>query len=396
MKTTLTRLASSLSAGDSPAFAALRVSSTRLLTVLLLLGLGASLGLSERAAAQVPERFSFQGYMEDGNGQPLGPTTPVNYTVDFRIYSAATAGALLWAERQIVTFDKGNYSVILGQGSQVSASEPHGDLSAVVINATGSELFVETTVSINGSPATINPRLRLLPAMYSFVAKKALSVDGVAITTGSITEDRLSSSLVSTINNGAIADSRLSIGLRNYITNGPINDAQISLGLRTYITNGASGAVLDSRLSANVARRDTPNTFTGDQTINGRLTNNATVMRSGANAYSAVGTLGDTRIVAGRLPALHNTSAAMATSGTGWTASRLLNQPYWTVAFTPAFAGTPNITTSWSRNSASFQGGATGGAIVSINGGGSFIVYGATFGDNSTPLDTQFIAIGPR
>jgi hypothetical protein len=215
--------------------------------VLLLLG---QFSVIDRAAAQVPERFSFQGYMEDGNGQPLGPSTPVNYTVDFRIYSAATGGTLLWGERQIVTFDKGNYSVILGQGSQISGAEPHGDLSAVVINATGSELFVETTVTISGTPATINPRLRLLPAMQAFLAKKALSVDGAGISANSITEDRLSVALASTINSGPIADTRLSLGLRNYITNGPI---------------------ADSRLSANVVRGNFPNSFTQIQQFNNGL-----------------------------------------------------------------------------------------------------------------------------
>src|SRR5687767_15042739 len=100
MKTTPTRLVSSLSAGDSPAFTARRVSGTRLLTVLLLLGLGAFIGLIDRAAAQglVPERFSFQGYMEDGNGQPIGPTTPVNYAVVFRIFPTATGGTTNWSE----------------------------------------------------------------------------------------------------------------------------------------------------------------------------------------------------------------------------------------------------------------------------------------------------------
>jgi hypothetical protein len=258
MKTTPTRLVSPLSAGGSPAFAALRVSCTRLLTVLLLIGFGAFIGLIDRAAAQgvVPERFSFQGYMEDGNGQPLGPTTPVNYNVIFKIFPAATGGALVWAERQIVTFDKGNYSVILGQGTQ-NGGEPHGDLSAVAINATSSELYVETIVNINGSDTTIKPRLRLLPAMYAFLAKKALSADqalsvnGSAILPGSITVDRLSTTLSNSLLTAPIPDTRLS-------------------------ANVLSGAIADSRLSTNVARRAGGNTFTGNQSFSGNIGINTT------------------------------------------------------------------------------------------------------------------------
>jgi hypothetical protein len=196
------------------------------------------LSLTSRGAAQVPERFSFQGYLEDGNGQPLAPTTPVNYDVVFRIFpNASSPTPVLWAERQTVTVDKGNYSVILGQGVQVQP-ENHGDLSAVVGGATGSELYVQTTVNVNGSDTTLLPRLRLLPSAYSFLAKKALtadqalSVNGAAIVAGSIQQDRLSVTVVSNI------------------TSSPIPDA---------------------RLSGNVALRGAANTFVGNQTLNGNV-----------------------------------------------------------------------------------------------------------------------------
>jgi hypothetical protein len=206
------------------------------------------LNVAGRVAGQgtVPERLSFQGYIEDGSGTPLGQATPVNFDVTFRIFSLATGGNSLWTEKQIVTFDKGNYSVLLGQGAE-APPEPYPTLSTVVINANGSELYVETTVTINGTPAKILPRLRLLPTPYAFLANKALVADqalnvhGSAIAVGSIPDNRLSANITS----GPIADSRLSPNV--------------------------TGPVADSRLSANVALRNAANTFAANQTINGNV-----------------------------------------------------------------------------------------------------------------------------
>ncbi len=220
MKTTPTRIVSS-SPGRTP-FA-------------VLLGLLALLGIATRGSAQgtVPERLSFQGYIEDGSGTPLGQVAPANFEVTFRIFPTATGGSSVWTEKQTVTFDKGNYSVLLGQGTEVPP-ELYPTLSTVVVNANGSELYVETTVTINGNPAKILPRLRLLPTPYSFLAKKALvadqalNVNGSAIAVGSIPDNRLSANIV-------------------------------------------SGAISDNRLSANVALRNAANAFTGNQTVSGNL-----------------------------------------------------------------------------------------------------------------------------
>jgi hypothetical protein len=363
----------------------------------LLLGL---LGLMGPAAAQVPERFSFQGFLEDGNGQPLAPTTPVNYSVVFRIFAAAAGpGASLWAEQQVVTVDRGNYSVILGQGTQ-TASEPHGDLSAVVTGATGSELYLETTVNINGSDTKLLPRLRLLPSAYAFLAKKALSVDGSGITGGTITADRLNAGVYSTITNGPVADSRLTLGLRNYITNGAIADSRLS-------ANVLSGPIADSRLSANVARRDTANTFTGDQTINGRLANNGNVSVVGdvklgsAAQYSAAAAQDPMRIVTGKLPPLWNTTAATVATGPGWSARRLpSNTAFWEVTFNPAFPSAPVVTSNWAANWSSTSdyksGGSPDPSFITLRGGTSFTVYGSVHDGSNVGLETHFIAIGPR
>ena len=95
----------------------------------LLLG---SVGLpaGQAADAAPPEFMTYQGYLVDANGNPLAPNNPANYRVVFRIYDNSTGGNRLWTEQQIVTIDKGNFSVLLGEGSTFG-SESRPSLSTV-------------------------------------------------------------------------------------------------------------------------------------------------------------------------------------------------------------------------------------------------------------------------
>src|ERR1044071_3574701 len=60
--------------------------------------------------AAPPELMSYQGFLVDANGNPLATNTPANYPVIFRVFPAQSGGTPLWAEQQIVTVDKGNFS----------------------------------------------------------------------------------------------------------------------------------------------------------------------------------------------------------------------------------------------------------------------------------------------
>jgi hypothetical protein len=170
-----------------------------------------------QANANPPNFMTYQGYLVDGNGNALGTNAPKNYDVIFRIWDAATGGATpLWAEQQTVTVDKGYFSVLLGEGSSIG--EPRPALNTIFTTATASDRWVGLTVKgigPGGADANILPRLRMLAAPYSYLAQKAITastVDAAALT---------------------------------------------------------SGTVSDSRLSPNVALRNAPNTFTGNQTITG-------------------------------------------------------------------------------------------------------------------------------
>lgn len=142
-----------------------------LLALTLLVGLGGA----HAANGTPPEKMTYQGFLADASGVPLGNVSPANYVTVFRIWPADTGGApgtALWTEVQTVTIDKGNFSVILGDGLQYAA-EAHGALSAVFSSPTGSDRYLEITVTIAGNPVTIAPRLRLVAAPYALLATTA-------------------------------------------------------------------------------------------------------------------------------------------------------------------------------------------------------------------------------
>ncbi len=119
-----------------------------------------------------PELMTYQGFLVDADGNPLATNNPANYPIAFRIYSAATGGTRLWSEQQIVTVDKGNFSVLLGEGTPVSA-ELRPALSAVFSGANNADRYISLSVTIGANTSEMLPRLRLLPAPYAFTATSA-------------------------------------------------------------------------------------------------------------------------------------------------------------------------------------------------------------------------------
>ncbi len=130
------------------------------------------------ANSRPPERMTYQGFLVDANGNALGSPNPRNYDVVFRIWKSegsTASGDLLWAEQQTVTVDKGYFSVLLGEGSDVS-SEPRPPLSQVFVGPAASERWMGLTVKgigSGGGDVDILPRLRLLSAPYAFMTTHA-------------------------------------------------------------------------------------------------------------------------------------------------------------------------------------------------------------------------------
>lgn len=145
-------------------------------TVVLVLTLVSSPFFSRAADGNPPARMTYQSYLTDANGVALGNTAPKNYDVIFRIYNDQNSGNMLWSEQQTATVDKGYFSVLLGEGSQVNA-ELHPSLGSLFTGSDISDRYVEMTVKgigANGSDVIIKPRLRLMTSPYAFVALNAL------------------------------------------------------------------------------------------------------------------------------------------------------------------------------------------------------------------------------
>jgi hypothetical protein len=247
---------------------------------------------SARAAdAKPPEVMTYQGFLVDANGNPLAPSNPANYPVIFRIFDQATGGTRLWSEQQIVTIDKGNFSVLLGEGTEVSG-ESRPPLSQVFggsgLAANASDRFLGVTVTINNVPTEILPRLRLLPAPYAYLARHANAlVNAVGqplVAAGS--GDNLVVAGRLTANEFAGNGAALSDLDASKITSGTLSAARIpglDAGKITTGTLGAdripgldagkitSGTLADARLPGGLARRDQANIFTMNNQVNGHL-----------------------------------------------------------------------------------------------------------------------------
>ena len=113
--------------------------------------------------------MTYQGFLSDANGLPYGSTSPVNKTVIFRIYDALTGGNIKWSSQQVVTIDKGYFSVLLGQGSANGTEPFSADLTSLFTGAGSSDRYLE----LNVDGTTIAPRLRFYPSPYSLLSKSA-------------------------------------------------------------------------------------------------------------------------------------------------------------------------------------------------------------------------------
>lgn len=238
-----------------------------------------------------PSLMSYQGYLTDGNGNPLGATNtgPKNYNVLFQIYNQQTGGTSLYAEQQTVTVDNGYFSVLLGQGAPYQSI--NHTLSSVFTNATS--LFVELAVigiAAGGNNAVIAPRLQLLSSPYAFLAQNAtglispngnilvtpangqLTINGTLAAIGALSGNGsgLTNLSASQLTTGTVPNARLSGTYSSPLTLSSANNSFTGNGSGLNSLNAAnisSGTLADSLLSGNVALRAGGNALTGNQTI---------------------------------------------------------------------------------------------------------------------------------
>jgi hypothetical protein len=139
-----------------------------------------------QANANPPANMTFQGFLTDASSPPvpLGNTSPVNKDITFKIYDNATNGTVKWAESQIVTVDKGHFSVLLGVGTP---GDPHPALPDVFTGSDASERWLGITVD----GAEITPRIQFFAAPYAQLARAANKLTDAATTENVTVEGRL-------------------------------------------------------------------------------------------------------------------------------------------------------------------------------------------------------------
>ena len=134
--------------------------------------------------ADVPATINYQGVVADSTGTLIGPTSALNRKIIFRIYDASTGGNRLWTEEQTVTIYKGEFSVLLGNGTTATgtaSSESHPTLDTIFTTNVTTR-YIEVMVdngdgNITENDTPITPRQAITSAAYAFHAKVA---DGIA------------------------------------------------------------------------------------------------------------------------------------------------------------------------------------------------------------------------
>ncbi len=120
--------------------------------------------------SQVPETMSFQGILNDSNGDVVSDDS---YTLEFELYDALTAGTKVWGpESHSAATVNGLYSVLLG-GNGVPLD---------ITNSFDSQYFLQ--VKVNGELLT--PRIQLTTSPYAFTSRAVKGSDNVFPATGNV------------------------------------------------------------------------------------------------------------------------------------------------------------------------------------------------------------------
>ncbi len=157
----------------------------RLLAVACLLALAA-----HAQTSAVPNTISYQGRVTDPAGNPLGSPTAISRQAVFRVYDNATGGTRLWSEKQTITIFNGDFSVLLGTGTQYLAETNPNSLQDIF---TSSLRFLSVTIADAGGAlnSEITPRQQLVTTAFAFRAKVAESVSSLAVSSSMIANNAI-------------------------------------------------------------------------------------------------------------------------------------------------------------------------------------------------------------
>jgi hypothetical protein len=160
----------------------------RLLFLFTTLLLSAALLPAAYAVEGAPPLIDYQGSVLDDQGNPLAPTAPALYKMEFRIWNQIGGGDLIWSEQQTVTVFKGQFSVRLGEGTAATdIIRPQVPQNQLPLAFEGSSRFLGVTVATNPQAKTeITPRVAFLTTPYAHVANTASRVTQQAGTSSTV------------------------------------------------------------------------------------------------------------------------------------------------------------------------------------------------------------------
>jgi hypothetical protein len=130
----------------------------------------------------VPRLINYQGYLTDGNGNPLDGI----YLMNLNLYIEDTGGTPLWTEQKSVTVEGGIFNVLLGSKEPFVGDEFDNE-----------ELYLEVEIFNTGTGwEPLQPRQKLTSTAFAMKAAVADSVkDGVIqtdhIATGAVTVEKI-------------------------------------------------------------------------------------------------------------------------------------------------------------------------------------------------------------
>lgn len=150
--------------------------------------------LPARAVNDAPNVVNYQGKLLNSSGANVSDGT---YTVQFKLYGAATGTTFLWGASYTVVVSAGYFNVMLGEGGSAISGATYTAVSDALGATSTPYLGVTITADSNGSisnPSEITPRLRFLSSPYALIAAKSKYADTAASATNAQTLNGLDTS----------------------------------------------------------------------------------------------------------------------------------------------------------------------------------------------------------
>jgi hypothetical protein len=192
--------------------------------------------LARPVRAAVPTASHFQGRLTTSSGAPVADTT--TQTLSFRLYNAASGGALLWSQASSgVTVKGGVFSAPLNFAAGFTGANT---LDSVLAGTA----FLEVQA---GADPPMKPRLPLTSGPYALRARTAEnvtdgSITGAKIAPGAITSANLSLELNQTLNVLATASDPRPVP-RGIVPTGSHPTSVAAAGPFAYVTSTVSGTL---------------------------------------------------------------------------------------------------------------------------------------------------------